>query len=234
MKRRHAFVIGASSGIGAATAKTLAQGGWQVTAAARRTDKLSELEALYPTLSACELDSSDRLAVQAAINQAPAIDVMIYAAGTNIPEREIEVLSHSDWRSAFGVNVDGAFHSTQAVLPKMKNSGGGLIVYVSSISAERADASGVAYQASKRALHGLAEGTALEQGSNGIRTTLIMPGLTRTDFNALRRSPPSEEERAKFLMPEDVAAAIAFVCGLPPHMMIPSLTVVPTANPWNR
>jgi NADP-dependent 3-hydroxy acid dehydrogenase YdfG len=61
-----------------------------------------------------------------------------------------------------------------------------------------------------------------------------MPGLTRTEFNALRRTPPTEEQRASFMTPEDVAEAIVFICELPPHLMIPSVTIVPTVNPWNR
>jgi NADP-dependent 3-hydroxy acid dehydrogenase YdfG len=61
-----------------------------------------------------------------------------------------------------------------------------------------------------------------------------MPGLTATDFMSLRRNPPTEEQRANFMTSDDVAEAIAFICDLPPHLMIPSLTIVPTINPWNR
>lgn len=234
MTTRHALVIGASSGIGAATSLRLAKDGWKVTAVARRTPELSALEEENPRLSGLTLDVTDRAALLAAVESLPAVDAMIYAAGLNVPEREIEVLSVEDWKAIFEVNVNGAFHAAQALLPSMRSAGGGLMVFVSSISAERADPSGVAYQSSKRAMHGLAEGILVEERENGIRAALIMPGLTRTDFNLKRRTPPTEEDREKFLTPEDVAESISFVCNLPSHVMIPYLTVVPTANPWNK
>lgn len=234
MKEKHALIIGASSGIGAATAEQLARGDWLVTAAARRSERLVALASKFPNIRSHQLDATDRSAVEEVVRNLPAVDALIYAAGHNIPERELDVLSENDWRQLFDVNVHGAFHAIQAVLPKMRTAGGGLIVLISSISAERGDASGAAYQASKRALHGLAEAVSFEEGFNRIRTTVIMPGLTRTDFNSLRRTPPSEEARREFLSAEDVAGAAAYVCNLPSHVFVPSLTIVPTSNPWNR
>lgn len=234
MKEKHALIIGASSGIGAATAEQLAKDNWLVTAAARRSERLVNLSSKFPNIRPQELDATDRTAVEETIRTLPVVDALIYAAGHNVPERELDVLVESDWRQLFDVNVTGAFHAIQAVLPKMRAAGGGLIVLISSISAERGDASGAAYQASKRALHGLAEATSFEEGPNHIRTTLIMPGLTRTDFNSLRRNPPDEEARKKFLSAEDVAGAVVYVCKLPSHVFVPSLTIVPTSNPWNK
>lgn len=234
MKDKHALILGASSGIGAAAAESLALDGWHVTAAARRSERLVELSSQHPTISPQQLDVTDRKAVEECIGNLPDIDVLVYAAGHNFPERELDVLVETDWRQSFDVNVDGALHAVQAVLPRMKAADGGLIVLISSISAEHGDASGAAYQASKRALHGLAEALSFEEGINGIRTTLIMPGLTRTDFNSLRRNPPSEEARKQFLSAQDVASAVVYVSNLPPHVLVPTLTIVPTANPWNR
>ena len=233
MTQRHALVIGASSGIGAATAIGLSTRGWAVTAAARRGGRLAGLAHEHPGIRTAVVDVTDGHALHQVVEQAGPIDVVVYSAGWNLPDRELAVLTPEAWHRSFSVNVDGAFAVTQAVLPQMRLNGG-LIVYVSSISAEHVDGSGAAYQASKRALHGLAEATSFEEGKHGIRTSLVMPGLTRTEFNALRRTPPTDEQRADYMTPEDVAEAVVFICELPTHLMIPSLTIVPTVNPWNR
>jgi serine 3-dehydrogenase len=234
MTKRRALVIGASSGIGAAVAIGLSNRGWDVTATARRKDRLADLAHEDPRIQTTMVDVTDEKELRQVVAEVGAIDALIYAAGWNLPDRELNVLAVEDWHRAFSVNVDGAFAATQAVLPHMRREGGGVIVFVSSTSAEHADASGAAYQASKRALHGLAEATNFEEGRHGIRTSLVMPGLTKTEFNSLRRNPPSEEDRLNFMKPEDVAAAIIFICELPSHLMIPELTIVPTVNPWNR
>ena len=232
--RRRALILGASSGIGAATAVSLAERGWHVLAAARREDRLAELAKEHSGICTAVVDVSDTAAVRSLVESSEPLDALVYAAGWNLPDREIKVLAEEDWKRSFSVNVDGAFAATQAVLPQMREAGGGVIVYVSSISAEKVDASGVAYQASKRALNGLAEVTSLEEGHYGIRTSLVMPGLTATEFMGRRRVPPTAEQRATFMSAEDVADAIAYICELPPRLMIPSLTIVPTVNPWNR
>lgn len=234
MNQRKALVIGASSGIGASTALGLADLNWAVTAVARRQDRLRDLALQNPNIQTTTLDVTDTSALNHTLEQVGPLDALVYAAGWNFPERELEVLDPDDWRHAFNVNVNGAFIATQAALPQMRLNGGGVIVYVSSISAVRADASGAAYQASKRALHGLAEAINLEEVGHGIRASIVMPGLTKTEFNSLRRTPPSETQRSQFLTSQDVADAIIFICELPARVMIPELTIVPTANPWNR
>jgi NADP-dependent 3-hydroxy acid dehydrogenase YdfG len=234
MNQRQALVIGASSGIGASTALGLADLDWAVTAVARREDRLRDIELRNPKIRTTTLDVTDASALNHALEQVGPLDALIYAAGWNFPNRELDVLDPEDWLHAFSVNVNGAFIATRAALPQMRLNGGGVIVYVSSISAVRADASGAAYQASKRALHGLAEAINLEEVGHGIRASIVMPGLTKTEFNSLRRTPPSETQRAGFLTSQNVADAIIFICQLPASVMIPELTIVPTANPWNR
>lgn len=227
-------MIGASSGIGASTAVGLANLGWAVTAVARREDRLLDIAGQNPNIRTTTLDVTDASALNHTLEEVGPLDALIYAAGWNLPNRELDVLNTEDWYHAFNVNVNGAFIATRAALPQMRLKGGGVIVYVSSISAVRADASGAAYQASKRALHGLAEAINIEEVGHGIRASIVMPGLTKTEFNSLRRTPPSEEQRASFLTSKDVADAIVFICELPAGVMIPELTIVPTANPWNR
>src|SRR5690606_8986936 len=104
-------------------------------------------------------------------------DLLVYAAGTNIPDRAIDRLTQENWQMMLATNLSGAFHCTQAFLPQMREQGSGLIVYVSSAAVQRPDVSGVAYQASKHGLSGLAHGTRVEEKSHGIRTSIVFPGL---------------------------------------------------------
>jgi len=90
--------------------------------------------------------------IAAALAKLGRIDILIYAAGANIPARAMRVLTPETWDMMLAVNLTGAFDCTRAVLPAMRTAGGGLIVYISSISAHEADASGAAYQAAKRGL----------------------------------------------------------------------------------
>jgi serine 3-dehydrogenase len=233
MSKMHAVVIGASSGIGKETVLGLVTLGWNVTAIARRGNLLDELSALHANITTQVVDVENTKLLEKIIRESEPIDALIYAAGYNIPERELSVLDATNWHKLQRINVDGAFYATTAALEQMRIHGG-VIVYVSSISASQADVSGAAYQSSKRGLHGLAAAVNIEESKNRVRASLVAPGLTRTDFNSLRRNPPSEEQRAQFLTPHDVAQAVIFICTLPAHVMIPELTIVPTAIPGNR
>jgi NADP-dependent 3-hydroxy acid dehydrogenase YdfG len=233
MSKMNAVVIGASSGIGRESVLGLAALGWNVTAIARRGKLLDELSALYTNVTTRVADVENTDLLGEIIHDSGPIDAMIYAAGYNIPERELSVLDPANWHKLQRINVDGAFYATTAALEQMRTRGG-VIVYISSISAYQADVSGAAYQSSKRGLHGLAAAVNIEESKNGVRASLVAPGLTKTDFNSLRRNPPSEEQRAQFLTPYDVAQAVIFICTLPAHVMIPELTILPTAIPGNR
>jgi len=231
--RKRALIIGASSGIGEATAVALADLGWSVTAIARRMERLRNLSNGRDNIEVREVDVSDVNALEKVISDCNPIDAIVYAAGWNLSERELNVLDPLDWYTSMSINIDGAFHATRFVLPQMRGRGG-VIVYVSSISATEPDGSGAAYQASKRALHGLAHAVTIEESQHGVRASLVLPGLTATELNYKRRVPPSDDERALFLTPEDVAATIVHICTLPPRVMITELTIVPTAAARNR
>jgi short-subunit dehydrogenase len=230
----HALVIGASSGIGAAIAVALSNKGWKVTAFARREVRLVNLKNKNPKIEISIVDATNESELHSAIKNIEPIDTLIYCAGWNLPERELAILSAKNWYRSFDINVHAAFAATQAVLPGMRERGAGTIVFISSISATHPDGSGASYQSSKRALHGLAEAINYEEGGTGIRASLVLPGLTRTELNYRRRTPPTEEVRSTYMAPEDVAEGVVFICDLPPHLMIPELTMVPTINPWNR
>jgi NADP-dependent 3-hydroxy acid dehydrogenase YdfG len=124
-------------------------------------------------------------------------------------------------------NLTGAFHCTKAVLPAMRRQGAGLIIYLSSGCVQMPDVSGVSYQATKCGLSGLAHGTFKEEQDNGVRTTVIFPGLCDTPLVLQRPTPTPPEVVAKALQPEDVADACLYVATTPARARVPELVLLP-------
>ena len=227
-----AIVVGASSGMGAATAKTYVAAGAQVVLAARSGDKLTALAAeLGEHALACPTDARDSAAAQALVARTVEafgrVDILAYVTGTNIPERALAVLSEETWEMMIDTNLTGAFHCTRAVLPTMREQGAGLIVYVSSGCVQKPDASGVSYQATKHGMVGLAHGTFQEEKENGVRTCVIFPGLTDTPLVLKRPVPTPPEVVAQALQPQDLADACLFVAALPARAYVPELVLLP-------
>ncbi len=233
--QKTAVVVGASSGMGRATVVTLAENGWKVLATARRLDRLEDLqselqsEGLSVEVVAC--DVCQREQVEALIETAEQtlgrIDLLVYATGTNIPDRSLEKLTPETWEMMLSTNLSGAFLCTTNVLPVMRANGGGQIIYLSTGAVQMPDVSGVAYQASKHGLTGLAHGTRVEEKKNGIRTTIIFPGLCDTEIITKRPVPTPPEVLAQALQPQDVADAVLFVASLPPRAVVPELQLLP-------
>ena len=224
-----AVVIGASSGIGLATANLLADSGATVHAAARRKVAI-EAGVEGRAVSAHELDISDEAAVRRTlegIGDADGVDVLVVAAGMNFPERRLEQLTGESWDAMISVNLSGAFYAVRASLPYLRASQG-LAVLVSSVSGSWPDASGPAYQASKAGMTELAHAAGFEEHQNGVRFTAILPGIVDTPILDNRPEPPPKEVRDASLQPEDVAQACLFLATLPPRAYVPELTMVPT------
>ena len=224
---QRALVTGASSGMGRATARLFAQEGAEVVLVARREPELRALaEEIGPGARVCAVDLTDRAATLAALQPLGRVDVAVHAAGTNIRGRALTVLDPADWDTMVETNLTAAYNLTHALLPAMR-AGGGLIVYVSSGAVQRPDQSGVAYQATKHALVRLAHGAMQEEKANGIRTTVIFPGLTDTPLVLKRPVPTPPEVMAKALQPEDVAQACLCVASLPARAHVPELILMP-------
>ena len=237
VKGKVVVVVGASSGMGRATSLALAAAGATVVACARRAEALSALAAeargSQGAIEPVVMDVRDRASVEAGLEGAASrfgrMDALIYAAGINIPGRAIGVLTPQDWENLIATNLTGAFHCTQAALPIMSRQEDGLIVYISSISAKRGDMSGVAYQAAKRGIDGLVAGAATELEGGSVRFTVIYPGLCDTPLIDNRPKPPTPEERAAALKPEDIAALCLYVVGTPPHVHVAEVVIKPKA-----
>ena len=233
LKGQVAIVVGASSGMGRATALSYAKAGACVVVAARNVEKLEALVSeIGQNALACPVDVQNVAQVEAliktAVDRFGRVDILVYATGTNIPERSLDVLTHDTWQMMIGTNLTGAFYCTKAVLPVMQKQQAGLIIYLSSGCVQSPDVSGVSYQASKHGLTGLAHGTFKEEQKNGIRTTIIFPGLCDTPLVLKRPVPTPPEVMAKALKPEDVAEACLFVASLPHRTRVPELVLLPS------
>jgi len=232
LKDKVAVVVGSSSGMGRATALAYAAAGAKMVLAARSEDKLNELAAEIgdsAVVCATDVRDVDQVAnlIHTTVDRFGQIDILVYATGTNIPDRSLDVLTHETWEMMIGTNLTGAFNCTQAVLPTMREQKSGLIIYLSSGCVQSPDVSGVSYQASKHGMSGLAHGTFKEEQENGIRTTVIFPGLCDTPIVLQRPIPTPPEVMAKALKPEDVADACLYVATTHSRARIPELVLLP-------
>jgi NADP-dependent 3-hydroxy acid dehydrogenase YdfG len=229
LKDQAVIVVGASSGMGRETAISFAREGAKVMAAARREDRLRELEPHGIRVYAA--DATDPAAMeglaQAALKEYGRIDVLVYATGTNIPDRALTRLTTELWDMMVGVNLNGAYYATRAVLPVMREQKAGSIYYISSKSAIIPDESGASYQAAKRGLAGLAQAVRVEEKDNGIRTCVVCPGLTDTEIILKRPVRTPAETLAKALQAEDVAELVVALAKLPARAWVPEVQLFP-------
>jgi NAD(P)-dependent dehydrogenase (short-subunit alcohol dehydrogenase family) len=233
LEGRFAVVTGAGSGIGFATVRRLLDAGVQVHAVGRSREVLEKrlaAERHADALTTYGLDFTDAPAVDRLFEQVAAerpIDVLVYAAGTNIPDRSLGGLTSQSWREVLESNLEGAFLFLRAALPQLRETRGHAVV-VASVSSLWPDESGAAYQASKAGLLALVRAAAIEEHALGIRFTAILPGLTDTPLMDKRPAPPPRDVRARMLHPDDVAATILFALSLPSRACVAELTIVPT------
>lgn len=229
-------VAGAGSGMGRATALAAAAAGADLVLVARSSgaldDVVREITGAGGSAIAITADVTDHQATVTMIAQAldslGRIDALVNTVGTNIKQRSLDELTAESWAGMLATNLTAAFNLTQAVVPTMRKQSDGLIVHVSSSAAKKPDPSGVAYQATKAGVVGLAHGTMEEEPKNGIRTSVIFPGLTDTPMVLKRPAPTPPEVLAKALQPEDVAAAVMFILQLPARAHVPELLLYPS------
>jgi NADP-dependent 3-hydroxy acid dehydrogenase YdfG len=229
-----AVIGGASTGMGAATARLFAAEGATVIVAARSRDKLSTLVQDIRTNGgaalAIPLDATDREAVAGmtgrARSQFGGVDILVNSVGTNIKNRAYKEMEPEDWDMMIGHNLTVAYNLVDAVLPIMRSQGAGTIIHYSSDAVQKPNVvSGVAYQAAKHGVRGLAHGTMAEERDEGIRVSVIYPGPCETPLLDKRPEPPPPEAFAKMLQPEDVAEAALFIASLPPRAYVPELVL---------
>ena len=235
-----AWVTGAGTGIGLAGAQALAAGGATVVMSGRRADVLAEeaerIRGSGGRAEAEALDVSDAAAVQrtaaAILARHGRVDILLNSAGLNTPKRLWKDQSTEGWRSVVGINLDGSFYTTHAVLPAMRAQRDGLIINVSSWAGVfHAKFTGAAYNGSKHAVTAMTETINMEECTNGIRACALCPAEVATPIMDRRPVPPSAQDRARMLQAEDLGKTIRFLAGLPAHVCVNQLIISPT---WNR
>lgn len=237
--RGTAVVTGASSGIGAATARALAGEGFRVIATARRFDRLQDLAQAGSRIEARVLDVTDDASVRALAADLADDDVTVLVAnaGGAFDAATVADADLDSWTRAYEVNVLGAVRTVQALLPHLARSGRGLVVLMGSTAGRVVYEGGGSYTAAKHAVAALAGTLRLELCGQPVRVTEIAPGMVRTDEFALNRFAGDAERAAAVyagvaepLTAEDVAETVRWVATLPPHVDVDLLVVRPVAQ----
>ena len=239
-KGKVAVVTGGGSGVGAAVAAALIKGGAKVVISGRDEKKLrATAESLGGTNDVltvpCDVADPNQCAllIEAATSQFRRVDILVNNAGANIKHRAIRELTVEAWDQLIRTNLDGAFYCIRAVLPQMLSRKDGVIVNVVSVAGKRANPlGGAAYIAAKFGMGGLGMCLSNEEKDSGVRVSNIYPGEIDTPILANRPKALTKEQRDVILKPEDVAAAVAFVVGLPAHVSVPELVMKPTVHTY--
>jgi NADP-dependent 3-hydroxy acid dehydrogenase YdfG len=231
-----AVVTGAGSGVGQAVAFALIKEGWRVAITGRRAETLQQTAAAAGAkkgqLLVCPCDIGKHSAVtqmaREVLDKFGTVEVLVNAAGTNVPRRGLDVLSLEDYHHLIDTNLNGAYYCTQAFLPAMRAQKSGTIVHVVSEAGKQASPkSGPGYVMSKFGLAGLTQSINAEERGHGVRACAIFPGDIDTPLLDKRPAPPPPEARARMLRAEDVAACVLLAIKLPPHAMVEELIIRP-------
>lgn len=232
---RTAVVTGASSGIGAATATRLAAEGFDVVVGARRLDRLESLASSIGA-RALLLDVTDDASVAAFAAALERVDVLVNNAGGAFDAAAVAAADLDSWTRSYHVNVLGTVRVTKALLPALRASGHGDVVFVSSTAALTSYEGGASYTAAKHGVHTLAETLRLELNGEPVRVVEIAPGMVRTEEFSLNRLGSDEAADAVYrgvrepLVADDIADCIAWTVTRPHHVNIDLMVVRPLAQ----
>ena len=232
---RVAVVTGASSGIGAATAERLAADGFTVVLGARRLDRLTELADRIGG-RAVGLDVTSAESVAAFVAGLDRVDVLVNNAGGAFDAAPVAQADLDSWTRSFEVNVLGSVRVTKALLPALRSSGAGDVVFVGSTAGLVSYEGGASYTAAKHGVHTLAETLRLELVGEPVRIVEIAPGMVRTEEFALNRTGDADKAEAVYagvrepLVAADVADCIAWAVTRPHHVNVDLLVVRPRAQ----
>ncbi len=238
-----AFITGATSGIGSATAHKLAAQGYQIIATGRRNDRLEEMEKMWtnkyqlPLIPLC-FDVRDRAGVFEAIeglDKDLTIDVLINNAGGALGRDSFDQADIDDWDTMIDANVKGLLYVTRAVLPRLKKSTRPHIFNIGSTAGKEVYAAGNVYCASKFAVDALSKAMRIDLLEDGVKVTQINPGLVETEFSLVRFKGDKEKANAVYagyqpLVGEDIAEVISSTLKMPAHVCLNDIVVTATAQ----
>jgi NADP-dependent 3-hydroxy acid dehydrogenase YdfG len=229
--QRVAVVTGASAGIGEATARTLAVQGFHVVAVARRAERISALAAELNG-TAIVADVTDGAAVDALAAQLPRVDVLVNNAGGAKGLESVADADLENWRWMWETNVLGTLRVTRALLPKLIDSGDGLIVTITSVAAMEIYDGGAGYTSAKHAQGALHRTLRGELLGKPVRLTEIAPGAVETEFSLVRFGGDQQRADAVYegmtpLVAADIAEVIGFVASRPSHVNLDQIVIRP-------
>lgn len=237
-----AFITGATSGIGKATAELFAKNKIRLVLCGRRKERLEELKTNLSKLTqvtTLQFDVSKREEVKNAIASIPEefkkIDILINNAGNAHGLSTIQEGSIDDWEAMLDINVKGLLYVSKAIIPQMIENNSGFIVNIGSTAGKEVYRNGNVYCASKFAVNALNKSMRLDLNEYNIRVSGIHPGLVETEFSDVRFKGDSDRAKTvyqgyKALQAEDIAGIIHFVVTRPYHVNIEDLVVYPTAQ----
>ncbi len=228
-----AVVTGAGSGVGRASAIHLLKEGWRVALLGRRRQSLEETAQLSGCVDRCFIlncDVSCELDVvkvgQLILLEFGCVEVLVNAAGTNVPRRSLEVLSSSDYHEMISTNLNGSYYCVQAFLPQMRQRRSGTIVNIVSDSARQASPkAGPGYSMSKFGVLGLTQAINAEERPNGVRACAILPGDIDTDLLSRRPNPPDAMARTRMMQADDIARCVLLAVNLPARAVIEEMLI---------
>ncbi|TBW27052.1 SDR family NAD(P)-dependent oxidoreductase [Gramella sp. KN1008] len=239
---RTALITGATSGIGRAVAIRFAKENFRLILCGRRKDRLEDLQrklSVETEVHFLNFDVRNRDDVFHSIEQLPTefrdIDILINNAGNAHGLDPIQKGNMDDWDAMLDINVKGLLYMSKAVIPGMLKRQAGHIINIGSTAGKEVYPNGNVYCASKHAVDAINQGMRIDLNGNGIRVGAINPGLTQTEFSAVRFKGDHEKAEKvyqgfKALQAEDIADIIHFVVTRPYHVNIADLTVMPTAQ----
>jgi NADP-dependent 3-hydroxy acid dehydrogenase YdfG len=245
MTKKIAFITGASSGIGEATARLLAAQGFDLILNARRLDKLEKLSnELKLTFSVKVLtlvfDVRVHIDVKNAIENLSEdwknIDVLVNNAGLASGLSPIYEGELNDWETMIDTNIKGLLYVSKYVLPIMKNKENGHVINIGSIAGKEVYNNGNVYCATKHAVDALSKSMRIELSPFGVKVTAIHPGAVETEFSIVRFHGDVEKANKVYegfenLLANDIAEAIWFCLSRPFRVNINELIIMPTAQP---
>jgi NADP-dependent 3-hydroxy acid dehydrogenase YdfG len=234
-------ITGASSGIGEATAKLLAQNGAKVVLGARRTEKLeqivAEIRSTGGTAEFKAVDVTDRENMKAFVHFAKdkfgRVDVIFNNAGV-MPLSLLNALKVDEWDKMINVNIHGVLNGIAAGLPIMEAQGGGQIINTASIAAHLVGPTSAVYSATKYAVWAISDG--LRQESKNIRVTIISPGVVATELGSDITDDLAKgglkELRKTALTPDAIARSVLYAISQPDDVDVNEIIVRPTASAY--
>jgi NADP-dependent 3-hydroxy acid dehydrogenase YdfG len=237
-----AFITGASSGIGKATALKLGNNGYDIIICGRRAEKLVELtKSLGEKVKTISLvfDVRDREEVQKSISSLPEdwknISVLVNNAGNAHGLSSIDNGNLDDWDAMIDGNVKGLLYVSKAIIPTMIKNKKGHIINISSIAGKQTYANGAVYCASKKGVEAISEGMRLDLTQYGIKITNVAPGAVSTEFSEVRFKGDKEKAAKVYegyepLLAEDIADFISYALTVPERVTIADVTIYAKAQ----